>query len=65
MVRAAPTSRAMRSAQRAFPVCTVEVTAPSVAAATPRSGRASANDRPVRRRLAVWQVSETTAAAGW
>ena len=35
-----------------------------MAAATPRSGSDSANDSPVRRRLAVWQVSETTAAAG-
>ena len=35
MVRAVPRSRAMRSAHRALPVCTVEVTAPSVAAVTP------------------------------
>ena len=54
----------MRSAQRALPVCTVDVTAPSVAAATPSSGSDSANDNPVRRRLAVWQVSDTRAAAG-
>ncbi len=64
MVVTVPRSRAIRSAQRALPVCTVDVTAPSVAAVTPRSGRDSANDSPVRRRLAVWQASDTIAAGG-